>query len=142
MIDPRWKPFTEFEYEKKKESTPDGVVRAIMPFLFCKGLFDAKIETLVCLCDVIKDSHGYWNVRMNRNVCWTKDMGRYDEHQWICYPDFPELYSIDSLKIEYQLALAMGYTIDAETIEKHDQYYTLKPEDVEEKKKFVEEIFS
>ena len=141
MIDPRWKPFTELEYEKNEEWTQNGVVRAIMPFLFCKGL-GTKIETLACLCDVIKDSNGNWNVRMNRGVCWTKDMGRYDEHQWRCYPYFPELYSVDSLKIEYQLALAMGYTIDMETIEKHDQYYTLKPEDVDEKKKLAEEIFS
>lgn len=141
MIDPRWRPFTEHEYEKKKEWTPDGVVRAIVPVKFCKGI-SSKIETLACLCDVSKTSQGYWCVRINRNVFWTKDLGKYDEHQWICYPDFPELYSVDSLKIEYQLALAIGYTIDMETIEKHDQFYTLKPEDIEEKKKLSEEIFS
>ena len=135
-IDPRWKLLTEIKFIDLIDKYMDGIVPAIVPVQFCKG-FGYPIETLAVLCDVAMNRDGSFAVRMNRNFCWTKEMGRYGEHDWRVYPsdNFPELYDIDCISLESRIVMALGVSWNMETMEMRDMDYSLAPEDLEERKR-------
>lgn len=135
-IDPRWRLLTEIKFIGSIDKHVDGIVPAICPVQFCKG-FGYPIETLAVLCAVAKNRDGSFAVQLNRNFCWTKEMGPYGEHDWYTYPSdkFPELYDIDCISLECRLAMALGVTWNMETIEMRDMDYSLAPEDLEERKR-------